>query len=53
MICIMADAKDKSAMYAEVFSLLYQYTDALQTQGMAASEHGLPYIQWTFLIPLI
>ena len=36
----MADAKDKGTMYAEVFSQLYQYTDALQTQGMAASEHG-------------
>ena len=26
-ICIMADARDKSQMYAEVFSEFYKYTD--------------------------
>jgi hypothetical protein len=39
-ICIMADARDKSQMYAEVFSEFYKYTDQLQMQGMTESDYG-------------
>jgi hypothetical protein len=39
-ICIMADARDNSQMYAEVFSEFYKYTDQLQMQGMAESKYG-------------
>jgi len=39
-ICIMADAKDKSEMYSEVFAELYQFTDKLHRKGMAALEYG-------------
>jgi hypothetical protein len=46
-ICIMADARDKSMMYAEVFASFYKYTESLMMNGMAASEHG------PFLHPMI
>jgi hypothetical protein len=36
----MADARDNSQMYAEVFSEFYKYTDQLQMQGMAESKYG-------------
>ncbi len=42
-ICIMADARDKSKMYAEVFVSFYKYTESLMTNGMAASEH-IPFL---------
>jgi len=42
-VCIMADARDKSKMYAEVFQDFYKYTESLRKDGMPASEFG-PYL---------
>jgi hypothetical protein len=42
-VCIMADARDKSKMYAEVFKDFYKYTESLRKDGMPASEFG-PYL---------
>ena len=42
-ICIMADARDKSKMYSELFSDFYKYMDSLQVSGIAESEDG-PYL---------
>ncbi len=39
-ILIMADARDKSHMYAEVFSDFYKYLESLQADGLPASEFG-------------
>ncbi len=40
-ICVMADACDKSKMYAEVFSDFYNYMESLYAHGIPASECGL------------
>jgi hypothetical protein len=40
-ICIMADARDKSKMYSELFLDFYKYTEGSQSIGIPASEHGL------------
>jgi hypothetical protein len=39
-MCIMADARDKSQMYAEVFSEFYKNNAQLQMHGMPESEYG-------------
>jgi hypothetical protein len=42
-ICIMADARDKSKMYSELFLDFYKYMEGLQVSGIAESEDG-PYL---------
>ena len=43
-ILVMADAKDKSVMYPELFAKLYDYAESLRQHGMAASGDDKPYL---------
>jgi len=50
-ILIMADARDKSQMYDELFGEFYRYTRELEVHGMPASEDG-PYLHpFKFVYP--
>jgi len=38
--CIMTDARNKSSMYAEIFSNFFKFTETLKNEGLPASAFG-------------
>lgn len=50
-VLVMADARDKSHMYADVFSEFYAHMEHLGREGLPASEYGPALCPFTITYP--